>query len=45
VLNKVVFPIKIDSQVHMFHKIMERVTENSSAMDPTVLITFWSVLS
>lgn len=27
----------------MFHKIMERVTVNSTAMDPKVLITVQSV--
>lgn len=43
-LNKVVFPIKIDSQAHMFYKIMEGVTVNSVAMDPEVLITIQSVL-
>lgn len=34
-LNKVVFPIKIDSQAHMFYKIMEGVTEQCCNGSPS----------
>lgn len=43
ILSKINFPIKIDKQVNVFHKIMKRITVNKLLYSSEV-ITIWNLL-